>query len=123
MAHLERSAKQMRPGRFILVAVAASAVAWCGWAFAREERLISAFVAVARGDSEARVLELFGQPKSVTGAPENVAWGTEDSIRKNSGDCVRVFWYSRPIDLDGGSWIVGFDKEGKVVSKYRYASP
>ena len=122
MADLKRSAK-MRVGKIIALLVTASVVAWVGWAFRKEAQLSGAFAAVEKGDSEARVLELFGRPKSVTGVPENIAWGTEDSIRKNSGECTRVFWYRRPINFDGGAWVVGFDKEGKVVSKYRYASP
>ncbi|HVU06903.1 MAG TPA: hypothetical protein VHC20_05305 [Candidatus Paceibacterota bacterium] len=113
----------MTLGKKIVVALGVCALAWLGWAIRKGDRLHDAFAIVAKGDTEARVLELFGTPKRVTGLPDTVAWGTEDSIRKNSGDCTREFWYEAPINLDGGAWTVGFDRQGRVVSKYRYSSP
>jgi len=113
----------MTVGKTIALVVTAFSAIWIGWVLRKESQLNGAFAAVKKGDNEGRVVQLFGKPKGVTGAPDSVAWGSEDSIRRNSGECIRVFWYSRPINLDGGAWVVGFDKEGKVVSKYHYASP
>ena len=78
---------------------------------------------MARGDSERHVLELRGKPNSVSGAPENIAWGDDASIQTNNGVCVRVLWYSPPINIDGEAWAIGLDRGGKVASKYHYESP
>ncbi len=90
---------------------------WRGHAYAR------AFAAVAQRDSESRVLQLFGRPHHVTGRPENVAGDSEASIRPNSGECVREFWYAPPLTLVGESWTIGFDEHSNAVSKYHYLSP
>lgn len=60
-------------------------VAWLVQAFWRGHAYAKAFAAVARGDSETRVVQLFGRPHRTTGRPENIAWGTEDSIHRNGG--------------------------------------
>jgi hypothetical protein len=109
--------------KWLVVAAVLVGAAWFGLALWRGHAYTQAFAAVTRGDSEARILQLFGHPHRVTGGPENVAWGSEDSIHRNRGDCVRVFWYSPPINIDGGAWTIGFDGSSNVVSKYNYRSP
>lgn len=77
---------------------------------------------VMKNDSEQRVVELLGKPAKITGPPENIAWGDAD-MRSNKGECVREFWYSPPLTICGEAWAIGFDQQGKVVSKYHVTSP
>jgi hypothetical protein len=104
----------------LILIVALSWFAHAAWLARRYDR---GYPVVVRGDSERRVVALLGTPRSVSGPPENVAWDSETSIQKNDGTCVRVFWYPQPLDITGGSWTIGFDKQSRVVSKYHYQSP
>ena len=109
--------------KWLLVAGVLLGSCWLGHALWRGHAYARAYAEVARGDSEAHVLQLFGRPHRVTGQPENIAWGTESSIHRNAGECIREFWYSPPINIDGGAWTIGFDARSNVVSKYNYQSP
>ena len=109
--------------KWLLTAAVLAGCGCLGYAFWRGHAYVQAYAVVARRDSVARVLQLFGPPHRTTGRPENVAWGTEDSIHRNTGECVREFWYSPPINIDGGAWTIGFDSSSNVVSKYEYRSP
>jgi hypothetical protein len=102
-------------GLLLLPVALGSVWGWSVYAYVRP------YERVARGDSESRVLSLFGKPDRVTGPPENVAWDSDLSLHANQGECVRVFWYIPPIALE--QYTVGFDAGGRVVSKYRYSSP
>lgn len=107
----------------ILVAAVILAGCWFCYALWRGHAYAKAYASVARGDSEAHVLELLGRPHRISGPPDNVAWGTEDSIQRNGGDCVREFWYFPPISIDGEAWTIGFDSRSNAISKYNYRSP
>jgi len=109
--------------KWSLVAIVFLGGGWFCHALWRGHVYAQAYAAVARGDSEARVLKLFGSPHRVSGRPESIAWGTEDSIAVNAGDCLREFWYAPPISIDGEAWTIGFDSHSNVVSKYNYHSP
>ena len=109
----------------IVLGVVLCGAAWLGYAIWKGDRYSAGYATIAKEDSEARVVKLIGVPERITEAPVMIAWGTEDSIRKNDGKCVRVLWYSPPfpLNLDGGAWTIGLDQQAKVVSKYHYASP
>ena len=101
----------------LLILPVALAGVWCWSIFA----YLGPYERVALGDTESRVLTMLGKPDRVTGAPDNVAWGDDRTVRPNRGECVRVFWYIPPIAVE--QYTVGFDADAHVVSKYRYSSP
>ena len=96
---------------------------WLCSALYQNEARAQAYAQVQRGDSEGRVQTLLGHPYQVSGAPQYLAWDTDASIRTNTGECVREFWYAPRFSLAGGAWVVGFDGHSNVVSKYHYVSP
>ena len=81
------------------------------------------YAQVRQGDSEGKVLALLGRPYQITGRPDNVAWDSDETVRTNSGECVKEFWYAPPVSLIGEAWTIGFDDRSNVVSKYHYLSP
>jgi outer membrane protein assembly factor BamE (lipoprotein component of BamABCDE complex) len=80
-----------------------------------------AYRQLARGTTKADVLKRFGKPQRVgdcqfrTPSWDNVP---EDQTAKT---CVEIFEYSSRTSI--GEWVIGFDKEGKVVSKAYSSSP
>jgi hypothetical protein len=114
----------MRTFKKLVIVGVAFGVGWFAYAFWRGHSYERAYAAVLRGDSEARVLQLFGRPpRRISGQPKNVAWDTDGSVHANGGECVREFWYVPPIAVAGEAWTIGFDEHSNVVSKYHYVSP
>ncbi len=109
--------------KWSVVIVVLAGVGWVAHALWRGHAYARAYAAVAHRDSEIRVLQLLGDPQHVTGQPQNIAWDSEDSIRRNDGECVREFWYAPPLTVVGEAWTIGFDEHSNVVSKYHYMSP
>jgi hypothetical protein len=88
-----------------------------------DEALARAFAQVQRGDSPARVIELFGQSAQVTTNVEtNINWD-ETWDKTNGIKCVRQFHFYPPFTICGESWVVGFDEHSNAVAKYHLVSP
>jgi len=122
--------RQQSPLRTLKVlfkyALLASAVTLCSWfvyLLRCDHSQDKAYEMVARGDSEERVVGFLGHPLRVTGPPANVSWNSDGSVHPNNGECIREYWYQPSLSIAGESMRIGFDKPGKVVSKYYYVSP
>lgn len=108
-------------GAVVLVGICFLWIGYCLWQVNNYNQNHSK---INTGDSTDAVLKLLGQPKEIKGCSENIAWGSELSIKKNNGECVKEYWYYSPIPiLAPEMWTVGFDQQNKAISKYRYASP
>lgn len=107
----------------VLVGVIFLFLSWLCWAYVQSEARARSFERIQRGDPEKRVLALLGMPFQVRGAPSNVAWVSDVSVRPNHGECVREYWYAPKLQIAGEEWTIGFDMHSNVVSKYRYESP
>ena len=101
---------------FVLGATLIGYLVWLGYYRDTEYKLVN------KGDSEAAVKEMLGTPFRVTASLRWISWDSQDSSRLNGGECVREFWYERPLSISGEMWTVGFDQNGKVVSKFYYPS-
>ncbi len=77
---------------------------------------------IQKGDSEAVIKQMLGTPSRISKSPRWINWDSQDSGRLNDGECVQEFWYDRPISLSGETWTVGFDRDGKVISKFYFPS-
>ena len=104
--------------RKFVAAVVLSPPVLVGFGCASDRLLELRYRAVERGETETQVLSNLGQPRRITGAPENVSWGSEASIRPNSGQCVKQFWFRPIINVVDEEYTVGFDSAGRVVSKW-----
>ena len=113
----------MRVINAALIGLFAVVICWLGHSVWLSHKYDHGYARVARGDSEAVVRRLFGDPREIKGPPDNISWGSDASLEKNGGRCVREFWYPRPLDFTGGVYTVGFDSGNRVVSKYQYQSP
>ena len=96
-------------------------VALLGFGCASDRQLEHRFMGINRGEVEAAVLVTLGTPYRTTGAPDNVAWGG-DPVHPNNGECVKLFWYRPFVNVADEAYTVGFDAQGRVVSKYHYIS-
>jgi hypothetical protein len=98
-----------------IVAVGLSVLAW-HW---RERIRYQAFLNVREGASEASVIAAFGQPQEVRQCGDSLWWGDDFDYRgKNDGRCTKWMIFRQLFDAYG----VGFDAQGRVVSKYEYVS-
>jgi len=80
-----------------------------------------AYEHLTRGTTKADVLKHFGKPGRVSDCHlANPSWdgGQEDAISKT---CVELFEYFSHHSLE--QWDIGFDKDGRVVSKAYLLSP
>ena len=93
-----------------------------GFGCAGDRLLEHRYDSIARGETEAQVLSVMGEPPKISGAPENVAWDLDATVRRNDVGCVKEFWYRPIFNIVDEEYTVGFDSAGRVVSKYHYIS-
>ena len=80
-----------------------------------------AYAWLTPGATKAEVLRHFGKPGNVEACVHAPSWDGEP-VDDLSMPCVEEFrYFSRIISV--GEWDVGFDKNGKVVSKGYSSSP
>jgi len=108
----------------LLAVLFVSLVFWVCWVWHRTEVLGQTFARVQRGDSLARVVELFGQPRFVTlDLQTNINWDEEWVDKTNGVRCIQQFHYCPPFTICGEEWVVGFDAHSNAVAKYHIVSP
>ena len=105
-----------------IVAVVLTPILLLGFGCASDKLLEYHYDQVAAGDDEAHVISLMGQPRKILGAPQNIAWELDATVRPNPGTCVKEFDYRPIINIVDEEYTVGFDSAGKAVSKYHYIS-
>lgn len=110
--------------KYSLVILVVICFLWVGYCIWQVSNYNQAYSKINVGDSTDTVLKLLGQPKEIKDCGENIAWGSELSIRENNGECIKEWWYYSLIPiLAPEMWTVGFDKQAKAISKYHYISP
>jgi hypothetical protein len=108
----------------LLAVIFVSLMFWLCWAWHRTGVLEQTFERVQQGDSQARVVELFGEPKFVTSELEtNIDWNDDDLSASNGIRCVYQFHYCPPFSISAESWVVGFDEHSNAVAKQHIISP
>src|SRR6266550_2621740 len=104
----------MRPLRIlglvivVVLGMAASALA-LSWYLQRRDHE-SNYSEIQVGDSEKKVIELYGQPSEITDCSNYKRPSYIDALQK---ECVKVYWYKSFLE----QWIFFLDKDGKVVHK------
>jgi hypothetical protein len=76
-----------------------------------------AFRTIAKGDSRQSVIDKLGPSEPVECI--SLAWGGDESKRANDGSCVSALQYFRFAML----YVVGFDKNGRAITRYEGTSP
>jgi hypothetical protein len=79
-----------------------------------------AYAWLTPGASKAEVLKRFGNPGNIGACLSTPSWDG-DPVDNSSMPCVEEFRYFSRISI--GEWIIGFDKDGKVVAKGYLSSP
>lgn len=83
-----------------------------------------AYERVQRGDSEARVAELFGQtPYVTTDFDTNTSWDGVWADRTNGVTSVCLFHFYPPFSVCAESWEIGFDDHSNAVKRFHILSP
>jgi hypothetical protein len=79
---------------------------------------------IAPNDSENRVVSLLGKPRKITTDRETIKTSvhTPDEFAEKGREVTKTFWYEVP-DFTGTEFLVGFDSEGRAVSKGQLMSP
>jgi hypothetical protein len=108
--------------RLVGIVVLISGVSTIGYLVWLGDHREKEYKLVSKGDSEARIKEMLGSPFRVSNSPRWICWDSQDSSRANDGECVQEYWYSRPLSITDEMWTIGFDRDGKVVSKFYYPS-
>jgi len=104
-------------------AILLSVIGLC-WVWHRTEDLELAFERVQRGDSQARVVELFDQPPYVTtDAATNTSWDGAWADRTNRVTSVCHFHFYPPLSICAESWEIGFADHSNAVTKFHIVSP
>jgi hypothetical protein len=80
-----------------------------------------AFEAVQIGDSERRILDLFGVQPSVREKPS--ALFSRYASAPCEAPCVERLWFENRLSLDIEAWSVELDKDGRVIKKSHWVSP
>jgi hypothetical protein len=80
-----------------------------------------AYARLVPGTTKAEVLREFGQPGYATTSCSQFPSWDEKPLSKDSVKCVEEFEYFYRIRI--GGWFIGFDANGKAVTKYYESSP
>jgi hypothetical protein len=108
----------------ILANVFLFALIWACWVWDRTDYLGQAFERVQKGDSQTRVVELFGQPPYITTDHDtNTSWDGVWADRTNGVTSVRLLHFYPPFSICGESWEVGFNDHSNAVKKFHILSP
>jgi hypothetical protein len=104
--------------RLILVLSVATFLAFSFliWQYKRYEK---AYETVVPNAPKLAVLEQFGKPAKILPCRPNGSWDGE--LSKESESCVEEFWYFSHLSPE--QWTIGFDKDGRAISKYHFVSP
>jgi hypothetical protein len=71
-------------------------------------------------DNELKVISIIGTPSHITPGSGFISWDSELNIKPDTArSVIKEFWYNSFLE----GWIIGFDKQNKVISKYHYMSP
>ena len=89
---------------------------WFNHQYTRYER---AYAQLRAGTAKGDVLKQFGKPNYTEGCRSISMWDGQPVENKSA--CVEEFRYFTRLRV--GVWIVGFDANGKAVSKYYLSSP
>ncbi|MBZ5694625.1 MAG: hypothetical protein LAN36_04605 [Acidobacteriia bacterium] len=90
---------------------------WVHYEYTRYEK---AYARLIPGTARAEVLQRFGKPGDITKCSDVNRWD-ETNIDQKSMKCVEEFHYFSRVRI--GDWVVGFDEDGRVVTKYFSSSP
>jgi hypothetical protein len=85
-----------------------------------KRRYSAAYEGLSPGTDVSEVLKRFGKPTRIESCNLNPSWNGE-AVSTSKVGCVKQFRYFSKISPE--QWIVGFDSEGKAVTKYYFASP
>lgn len=89
------------------------------WVHHRYMRYERAYAHLRPGTPKGDVLRQFGKPNYTEGCHSISMWDGQPAENKSA--CVEEFRYFTRLRV--GAWIVGFDANGKAVSKYYLSSP
>jgi len=93
-------------------------IAFCiHYQYTRYER---AYVRLMPGTTKGEVIKQFGKPDGIEGCHRVPMWD-DQTVDNESTKCVEEFRYFSRMRI--GAWIVGFDANGKAVTKYYLSSP
>lgn len=93
----------------------------CGvWKMQESAERERAYHEIERGDTKEAVTLAMGTPDAVGRVIPYLWWGKE-YIGPNDSVCEEEYRYAR--FPPPGLWIIGFDTQGRVVSKYYESSP
>jgi hypothetical protein len=87
------------------------------WLFDKREAY--AFQKITLHESESLVVALMGAPNKTEVCGYELRWGgAADSLGANDGRCVEQARYDRTFN----TWVIGYSKDRRVVSKYHSAA-
>lgn len=109
-----------RRGR--LLGTLASGLIFMGlvWAYSQYTRYERAYASLASGTTKSEVVKQFGKPDDIEECHRVPLWD-DKPVNSESTKCVEEFRYFSRMRI--GAWIVGFDANGKAVTKYHLSSP
>jgi hypothetical protein len=90
---------------------------WIHYEYTRYER---AYARLMPGTTKGEVIKQFGKPDGIEGCHRVPLWD-DQPVDNESTKCVEEFRYFSRMRI--GAWIIGFDANGKAVTKYYLSSP
>ena len=110
----------MTKPRLILGTLVLAIVILVTKAFFETKAYEEAYGRLSRGSTKAQVLRDFGKPAYDRRWCLSPLWD-EEPVQPGTTPCVETFWYNSHMSIE--QWVVGFDKNGRVVTKGYLQSP
>lgn len=103
--------------RAVIALIPVGYVTACSWVSHRGE---SAMAQIADGDSEAKVIALFGAPT----VREQQGAGYHRYVNDAcTAPCVERLWFENRLSVVDEAWFVALDKDGRVLKAAHLVSP
>ncbi len=80
----------------------------------------SAYNALKQGATKTEVISDWGPAKDSKSCRSGGTWD-DKPIPPGTKDCVEELWYFSRVTPE--QWAIGFDEDGRAVSKYHFVSP
>ena len=110
-----------RRRKWIITGSALLLIFACAWlACLRLTRYERAYANLKPETAKEEVVRQFGKPDTIEGCRSTPVWD-DRLMGKQSAKCIEEFRYYYRFRV--GAWIVGFDANGRAVTKYYESSP
>jgi|WetSurMetagenome_2_1015567.scaffolds.fasta_scaffold67126_3 hypothetical protein len=108
--------------KIIVATLIITGVLFIGRLFWQQRQYECAYKGVWRGADKREVIKLFGPPSHIELCKQDESWAWDGMpLPAGHAKCIEVYRYVSWVSVE--EWLIGFDKNGKAITKAYLVSP